>query len=142
VAESGVELYELKPIDGKRPRQRIAGTTAPAHASLHSKVYVIDRNKTVVGSFNFDPRSINLNTEIALVIYSPDIAAQVVRMFDESTSPKSSYRVIAVKKENGSKLKWFGEEKGVMKSFGSDPHPGFWRRIQERFMRLVPEEQL
>lgn len=42
---------------------------------LHSKVMVIDQTWTVVGSCNFDPRSLWINLEFLAVIRSPTLAA-------------------------------------------------------------------
>ncbi len=65
----GVELHELKPVG----RLRASGKTRPV--TLHSKVYVIDRRDIVIGSFNMDPRSQQLNTELAATIQSGRMAA-------------------------------------------------------------------
>lgn len=76
-----MQLYELKPIGGKRPNQRLIGREATARASLHAKLYAVDRSQVMIGSFNLDPRSIELNTEKTLLIYSRDVAAQALKMF-------------------------------------------------------------
>jgi cardiolipin synthase C len=133
--QSGVELYELKPVGGKRPRQRLFGSRA-VRTNLHSKVYVIDRRDVVTGSFNFDPRSFDLNTEICLVIHSTEIAAQVVKMFDESISPKTSYRLALDKK---GRVVWLAEEKGHAVRYRRDPKAGL-RPLQVFFVSLLPVE--
>ncbi len=139
LVKNGVELYEMKPIGGERPRQRLVGSKAPARASLHSKVYVVDRREVMIGSFNLDPRSIELNTEVVLVIHSPVLATQLVKMFDEVASPETSYEVV----EDGDGLAWKAREKGGEVRFGSDPHPGFWRSIEADLFSLLPlEDQL
>jgi putative cardiolipin synthase len=43
-------------------------------ASLHVKTFAIDRSRIFVGSFNFDPRSAGLNTEMGVVVESPRLA--------------------------------------------------------------------
>lgn len=135
--ESGIELYEMKPIAGKRPRQRLIGSTAPAHASLHAKVYVVDRKEVMIGSFNLDPRSIALNTEIALVIHNPEIAAQVLAMFDEVASPAESYKLELSDKNE---LLWKTEENETPKTYTDDPKPGFWRSLEAGAISLLPIE--
>lgn len=134
----GIELYEMKPIDGKRPRQRLLGKKVPAHASLHAKVYVIDRKKIMIGSFNLDPRSIELNTELTLVLHSPEIAAQVIAMFDEVTKPDTSYHVMRAK--DGKGIVWKTREKNKVKYYTREPQAGVWRRIQENALSLLPLE--
>lgn len=140
VVESGIELYEMKATGGERPPQRLLGRSAPAQASLHAKVYVIDSREVMVGSFNLDPRSIELNTEIALVIHSPEIAAQIEKMFDEVTDPDISYRLSLQKTATGEELVWKGRDKGKDVTYTSEPHPGFWRTVQVNLMDLLPIE--
>jgi putative cardiolipin synthase len=137
VVESGIDLYEFKPIAGERPRQRLFGSSAPPQASLHSKVYVIDRSVVVLGSYNLDPRSTELNTEIVTVIHSPELAAQVIRIFDQSTDPKSSYHL-----EMGDHgLEWVTQdEAGRSKVFTHDPGAGFVRNVETGLFSLLPIE--
>lgn len=136
VAKMGVELYEMKPIDGQRPRQRLLGSSAPAAASLHAKVYVADRRDVMIASFNLDPRSIELNTEIAVLIHSPAIAAEMIDMFDEVASPDTSYRILAT--DRG--IVWRTREKGRMVDLTSEPQAGFWRGLQTNLMSVLPIE--
>lgn len=138
LVENGIALYELKPFHGKRPRQRLIGLSSPAHASLHAKLYMIDRNTLMIGSFNFDPRSISLNTELALVVHSADITLQVAKMFEEVVSPKLSYHVAMDQATH--KLVWFTQHKGKHLRFWRDPKPGVWRFIEEKLMSLLPVE--
>ncbi|MFH1772305.1 MAG: phospholipase D family protein [Candidatus Omnitrophota bacterium] len=44
---------------------------------IHAKTYVVDRKKVWVGSFNLDPRSANLNTEVGLIVDDERIAQAV-----------------------------------------------------------------
>lgn len=136
VVRNGIELYEMKAIDNKRPKQRLFGASAPATASLHSKVYVVDRKDVIIGSFNFDPRSIELNTELALIIHSPDLAAQVLQMFNDSISADSSYKVSL----DDRLLTWQTKEKGKAKYYHREPKAGLWRRVQLLFISLLPIE--
>lgn len=132
----GLVLYELKPIGGERPRQRLIGSSAPAHASLHAKIYIIDGREVMIGSFNLDPRSIELNTELAITIHSPQIAQKMTRMFDDVASPENSYEL---KLEN-SKLVWITREKGKEVRYSNDPEAGIGRRVQSGLLSLLPLE--
>jgi len=138
VVKNGVELYEMKP-EGKRPRQRLLGKSAPASARLHAKAYVIDRSVLMVGSVNLDPRSLSLNTELALVIHSPELSAQVIRMFDEVTAPDSSYRIMLP--ENGAPgVVWRTTENKRQLDYTSEPKAGVWRNVEAGFIGLLPIE--
>lgn len=50
--------------------------------SLHAKAAVIDGHTTVIGSYNLDPRSERLNTEVAVVLRNPELAALVRSRMD------------------------------------------------------------
>lgn len=132
----GAELYEMKPTQ-RRTRQRLIGTGGASHASLHSKFYIVDRKKTFVGSFNLDPRSVRLNTEVALVIHSREIAEQMHDLFERITNPVYSYKLAL--DDNGS-LVWSAEKDGNSVQYTSEPDSSFWRNIQAELISLLPIE--
>ncbi|KAF1026796.1 MAG: Cardiolipin synthase C [Burkholderia plantarii] len=70
--ERGVELYEFRAEQPAGTQWRMFGSRS--RASLHAKAYVVDRSTLVIGSLNLDPRSAFLNTELALVIRSPQLS--------------------------------------------------------------------
>jgi putative cardiolipin synthase len=80
----GVALGELKadPLTPQADRT-LSSTLAGSASSLHSKVFAIGRARVFIGSFNFAPRSAQLNTEMGLLIESPDIAAAVSGAVDQ-----------------------------------------------------------
>ncbi|MDX3911412.1 MAG: phospholipase D family protein [Sphingobium sp.] len=59
---------------------------------LHAKTFAVDRKRLFIGSFNFDPRSAELNTELGFVIESPRLAAQVADAFEDAI-PRHAYEV-------------------------------------------------
>ena len=73
VLRTGAELFELRAI-------HTGGETewghSPAMVTLHSKVVAIDRETIFVGSLNFDPRSIRINSEMGLFIDSAQAGAE------------------------------------------------------------------
>lgn len=145
LVESGIKLYEMKPVGNKRPKQRLFGASAPAYAALHTKVYVMDRKDVMIGSFNFDPRSIELNTEIALVIHSREIADQMIRMFNDSIAPENSYRILLSPKNYAVRkgVVWLTKENGKTVELHYEPKAGAWRKLQSGVMSLLPvEDQL
>ena len=58
---------------------------------LHAKSMVVDGEITVIGTFNLDPRSANLNTECIVVINSPDVARTVLNGMEEEYKPENSW---------------------------------------------------
>ncbi|MDR6445929.1 putative cardiolipin synthase [Paraburkholderia terricola] len=144
--KQGAELYEFKPQQQDGPPAGFAGSQS--RASLHAKAYVIDRQILVIGSMNLDPRSANLNTELALVIHSPPLAAQVAHIFDLTTKPEVSYRVtladdaqVAHLRSIGapsSPLVWTDVEKGTRRTYIFDPEAGLYRNALTGLFSLLP----
>ncbi|PWL18559.1 phospholipase [Falsochrobactrum shanghaiense] len=81
---SGVELYELKPAFSIRDEPETQGFARTSRASLHSKTLAIDGKRIFIGSFNFDKRSLLLNTEMGVLIESPDMASALAAAFSSS----------------------------------------------------------
>ncbi len=104
--EMGVDLYEVKPLPGKPLAS--AGLKEPSSGqfSLHAKAFVFDRKRIFIGSANFDPRSMNLNTEIGLMIESPELARQVVSRFDAIANPANSFVLALNTRDKKPDLVW------------------------------------
>jgi len=91
----GVEIYEFKP-DAEERRRVMTGalqTTlnyAPTFG-LHAKSMVVDDNIAVIGTFNLDPRSANLNTECLAVIRDVRVAGNVQRAMDVDMQPENAW---------------------------------------------------
>jgi len=136
IVDMGVDLYEFKAVDGERPKQRLLGSSAPAKASMHSKYFVIDRKDVVIGSYNLDPRSTEQNTEIAVVIHSPELAKIVLDDFEKSIAPDQSYKVVS----DGGKLKWIAHKDGQPVTYSRDPDAGIVRNTEVMLFSLLPIE--
>lgn len=88
---AGVELYEMKPEHAPPDESGSQGISGSSRASLHSKSLAVDGERIFIGSFNFDPRSLLLNTEMGLLIDSPRMAGALDDAFSERF-PLASYR--------------------------------------------------
>ncbi|HEY2025157.1 phospholipase D-like domain-containing protein, partial [Paraburkholderia sp.] len=142
--KAGVELYEFKP--DAPASMGVAGSRS--RASLHAKTYVIDHRILVIGSMNLDPRSANLNTELALVIHSPALANQVAQIFERAIQPAESYHVtladqaqLAYLRSIGaplSPLVWTDVENGQQRTYIFDPQAGFYRNALTGLFSLLP----
>ncbi|MET0028368.1 MAG: phospholipase D family protein [Candidatus Thiodiazotropha sp.] len=90
----GFQIHEFKPRPGVArdliARHEMLGKQVPVFA-LHAKSLVIDERITYVGTFNLDPRSTNLNTEVGLVIHDPLIAQQVAAAIEEDMGAENSW---------------------------------------------------
>ena len=96
--KAGVELYEYKPHpqiqrDLVKRYPRLAEKN-PIFA-LHAKSMVIDDETIFIGTFNLDPRSANLNTEVGVLIESPVLARQLTSSIARDIRPENSWRTTA-----------------------------------------------
>lgn len=92
-----------------------------------------------IGSFNFDPRSANLNTEMGFVIHSPALAKQMAQAFENQIAD-SAYQVVL--QEDGSSLAWQARENGKTVMHTDEPGVSFWKRTAIRLLALLPIEWL
>jgi putative cardiolipin synthase len=142
----GVHIYELKPDplqDAKRAKsdsKGVGGSTggADSSASLHAKTFAIDRSRAFVGSFNFDPRSYNLNTELGVVIDSPKLADSISATLDRDLA-RSTYEVLL---KEGDGLEWVEHTDQGEVRYDEEPKTGFWKRFGVSFMSILPIEWL
>ena len=103
---------------------------------------VIDKKKMFVGSFNYDQRSLYLNTEIGLVFEQADIAKPSADKFDKNIN-KFAFKVELVTSDQGKEsLLWHGFEDGKPVTYDSEPYVGRGTRLAVWFIRLVPMDWL
>jgi putative cardiolipin synthase len=139
---NGVELYELRP-GARTVRANWSVLAGRSRASLHTKAFVVDHELVAIGSFNVDPRSIALNTEIVILVESDELATQVLEYMEEGIRPENSYRVVLeTDADTGvERLVWVSETDGEEVRYYSDPDVGLWRRFGAWFMGLLPLEK-
>jgi putative cardiolipin synthase len=139
--EHGVKLFELR-------RQPGAGGGSGPHlfrrsayqgsdSSLHSKAMIFDQQKSFIGSFNFDPRSVLWNTEVGVLVDSPELAAHVRELALQGMAPPLSYEV---KLENG-QLAWVTEDAGKLHTLTKEPG-SWWRRFNAWMSTTVGLERM
>jgi putative cardiolipin synthase len=141
----GVQIYELKPDplqDATREKSSAKGVggsggSGGSAASLHAKTFAIDRRRAFVGSFNFDPRSYSLNTELGVVIESPRLADSISATLDRDLA-RSAYEVVL--KDGG--LEWVERTDQGEVRYSKEPKTGFWKRFGVGFMSILPIEWL
>jgi putative cardiolipin synthase len=138
--EDGVELYEVRALlgDARGTGESIATARSTSY-SLHAKLFVLDRRKLYVGSMNFDERSHRLNTEIGLLIDSPELAQETAVRFAAIVSPANSYRVVLTDASSGSpKVVWRTEERGAAIEYDTEPARSDGERLKVHLLSLLP----
>jgi putative cardiolipin synthase len=120
---TGVELYEFRP-DAESRFETMNGDLQDSLAfkpifGIHAKTMIVDGNITVIGTFNFDPRSSNLNTECITIFKSKELADEVTAHFEQEIQPQNSWRVTP--------------------DFNPDAHFPVFRRIKSWTRKIVPK---
>lgn len=93
--KTGVRIFEFRP-DAAIRKKIMTGELQSVIIKepifgLHAKTMVIDNEITVIGTFNLDPRSANLNTECIAIINSLEIAKSVLAGINEEFKPENSW---------------------------------------------------
>ncbi len=122
--KAGMELYEFRP-DSAGKRQLIERYKKIDHLepvfALHAKTLVIDGKTLCISSYNFDPRSANLNTEVGVLVTNRDLAGQVESSIEYDMLPQNSWNA---------------------RTDSPDSHASLLKRMKVRFWRLLPLKPL
>lgn len=142
--QGGVMLYELKPAagaerkkeHGETGRQRMGSSSG---ASLHAKTFAVDRSRIYVGSFNLDPRSARLNTEMGVVLDSANLATSLSQEIDEAI-PEDTY--VVQLQSDGQGMEWVERTGAGEVRHATEPGTGFLKRLWIGFLSILPIEWL
>jgi putative cardiolipin synthase len=130
--KAGVKIYEVR-ADANVPGSEIV-SAEDSKATLHTKAFIVDRREFFIGSFNFDPRSANINTELGVIIQSPELAVQATTLLlaalDENT--------FEVFLNDKGKLRWRGRENGEEVILKKEPQTTWSQRFAAGFFRIIP----
>ena len=130
--EHGINLYELKTFG--KVDQSFFGSSG---ASLHTKAFLVDDRIGFVGSLNFDPRSVMLNTEMGVLFSEPTILTALAKEFEQRSSADYSYKLIL---EDGD-LRWLDEsDKQNPQIWDEEPQSSWWQRITAKIAGWLPIE--
>jgi cardiolipin synthase C len=116
---AGVDLHELMPSGEPGGEHATAlGSSGRGNSlgRLHTKLTVVDEDKTFVGSMNMDARSARLNTEAGIVIHSAPLA-QTVAKFLRVRQQLASYKV----QQQGDRLSWLSGEGAAQRTRSAEP---------------------
>ncbi|AZD11311.1 Cardiolipin synthetase [Pseudomonas chlororaphis] len=138
--QHGVKLYELRrqPGNGGSGPHLFHSASYPASdSSLHSKAMIFDRQKSFIGSFNFDPRSVLWNTEVGVLVDSPELAEHVRSLALQGMAPALSYEA---KLQDG-KLVWVTEDNQQLHTLTREPG-SWWRRFNAWMSNTIGLERM
>ncbi|WP_251134298.1 phospholipase D family protein [Falsiruegeria litorea] len=130
---AGVELYELRPDADQREKLGVNWETT--RSGLHTKAFTIDDRYLFVGSFNFDPRSVRINTEMGIVIDSPRLVSRTIGELEEAL-PRNTYQLKLTEKD---RIIWLTERDDKATSlFRGEPTGSLIQYIWAGFLGILP----
>lgn len=137
---AGIRIFEKRQTPAQRALEDTEqlGRFASSAASLHAKTFAIDGERVFVGSFNFDPRSVMLNTELGFVINSANLAQTIDQTFHE----RMPFQAYELKLADSGRLYWLEREPGHVRRHDHDPNTTWWQRTSVRFFSLLPIDWL
>lgn len=147
ILKSGVEIYELR-TDAIDRENYMAVQNLDSDLGLHAKVSVIDSSRVLIGSFNIDPRSNNINTEVVVMVNSEALAKKVRQALLRDMHPRNSYQVFLEEKNNQGQIefgsmRWRGEEEGELVVHRNEPNTNFMKKFGELLFGILPiDDQL
>ncbi len=132
-----VQLFELKAHQiNKDKGLGIVGSSA---SSLHAKTFAVDEQLTFIGSFNFDPRSTMLNTEMGVLIKSEKLANRIHQHFDDKL-PNDAY-TLSLNEAN--KIIWREKvSESTYLEHSNDPNSTWQQRAFIKLLGLLPIQSL
>ena len=133
--EAGVQLFELKNTGTAGSAfgdwvHKLGGSAA----SLHAKTFAVDANRAFVGSFNFDPRSAELNTEMGFVVQSATLANALHDGFATKV-PQMAYEVRLNARH---KLEWVDRHGAEETVLTTEPESSAFKRGLVKFLSWLP----
>jgi putative cardiolipin synthase len=134
--DAGVELWEAR-VDAAKITTP-DGETQLDKLTLHTKGILIDRKRVFVGSLNLDPRSIDINTEMGLLVDSAEMGEWMTAGVRERI-PTIAYRV---KMDEERTLSWHATIDGREVVETTEPQTTGWDRFKAWFLKIAPESQL
>jgi putative cardiolipin synthase len=135
--DGGVDLFELRRAAGAN-KETGKGPFGSSGSSLHAKTFAVDAERVFVGSLNFDPRSATINTELGLVVESPELASKIETAF-WTRVPQLAYQ--AHLDENG-KLYWTRVLDDTVVRYDTEPNTKWSQRLGVWFFSILPIEWL
>ena len=134
ILDTGTQLFEFRHQPSKmlRGQADVVPVEAP-FISMHMKVVVSDRRKCFIGSLNFDPRALVINSENGLLIESEELASKLADFLEFVMEPQNSYRLTLTEDR---KMLWQAADK----TLDGQPSRGLIQSLGDFFGRFLPIE--
>ena len=134
----GVDIYEFSPRHTQRSQG--FGSFGSSVPRLHAKVAIVDQQRLLVGSVNLDARSAIGNTELGVVIDSPELAARLSSLVTGNRFANMYKLRLA---DDGHTVEWLSTEAdGSTAVTREEPAGSAWLRFKLWLQSLVVDPRL
>jgi putative cardiolipin synthase len=131
--DAGIDVHEVR-WEGAIKSEIDTPPVESQYICLHAKAVVLDRRDVFIGSFNFSPRSRDLNTEMGILVHSPELGARLADYMARCMAPENAWRL--VRTEQGTLL-WESSD-GTLTS---QPSQSFWQEFGNLLFSFLPVEE-
>lgn len=136
---SGIKIYELKSTASEEKREnKLWKARSQSSTSLHAKTFAVDDHQVFIGSYNVDPRSANINTEMGVLINDNELARQLHETLGDNLLSQA-YEVRLVENDQ---LQWHTLENGEKVVYTSEPKVDFKDHVWLTVMSWLPIDWL
>ncbi len=131
---AGIDLYEVR----ANAVTDTASGERPDSLTLHTKVAVIDERYTFVGSLNLDPRSIDINTEMGVLVDSTPLSESFAERFKQRL-PELAYKL---ELDDWGRIRWRATIGGKEVIETGEPLASGGRKFNAWVQKIAPESQM
>lgn len=136
---AGIKIYELKSTASEDKREnKLWKARSQSSTSLHAKTFAIDDHQVFIGSYNVDPRSANINTEMGVIINDDELAHQLhAALSDDLLGQAYEVKIL----DSGA-LQWHTIENGQEVIYGAEPKVDITDHVWLTIMSWLPIDWL
>ena len=136
---AGVKIYELKSTASEEKREnKLWKARSQSSTSLHAKAFAVDDYQVFIGSYNVDPRSANINTEMGVIINDDELAGQLHNALSDDLLTQA----YEVKLSDNGKLQWHTIEDNKKVVYDSEPRVDMSDHVWLTIMSWLPIDWL
>ena len=128
----GTTLHEVR-VDARDRAVYMQTPVLEKNLALHAKVMIIDGRQVFIGSANFDPRSLYINTEMGFIVDSPELSRVVLDAVQRDFHLENSW---GLRLSDDGAVQWVSDSEVL----DTQPHASFMQRIEDWFFSKIPLE--
>lgn len=134
ILRAGADLWEFRSDPAIKSTVVDVPPVVSGFTGLHSKCAVADRRYVFIGSMNMDPRSRNINTEMGVMVDSPELAEDLARVIERNMTGANAWQV---RIDDAGKLTWHSDDAVLSKQPARDG----MQRVMNVLMKVGPKGQ-